>query len=88
MAKHLLFSRQIAMAKLFHCSMRPSLFMIRALGIDPDYLDALNNKALSLLDLERTEEAIDVYDKALSIAPNDVAALNSKGLALLDLGIQ
>lgn len=54
----------------------------KALGIDPNYVDALNNKGVALDNLGRYEEAITYYDKALEIDPNDVDALNNKIAAL------
>jgi len=58
----------------------------KALEIDPNNIDALNNKAMALSDLGRYEEAISSYDRALEIDPNDGNALHNKGIALGKLG--
>jgi len=54
-----------------------------ALGIRPDYADALNNKGYALDKLGRHEEAIEAYDAALGIRPDYAAALYNKGVVLL-----
>ena len=50
-----------------------------SLGIDPEHVTALGNKAL--LNLKKFEEAIRCCDKALEIDPKNLAALLFKGLA-------
>lgn len=57
-----------------------------ALAVDPNYIQAINNKGIALADLGRYEEAIAHYDRALVIDPNYTYALNSKGVSLADLG--
>jgi tetratricopeptide (TPR) repeat protein len=56
------------------------------LAIDPEDIDALNNKALALDNIGNYAEAIKYYDKVLAIIPNSVDALNNKGNALGKLG--
>ena len=56
------------------------------LVIDPNDVDALNNKVLALSNLGKFNESIEYYDKALAISPNDVYALNNKGFTLYNLG--
>ncbi len=58
----------------------------KALEIDPNYVDALNNKGVALGNLGKYEEVITCNDKILKIDPNYVDALNNKGVALGNLG--
>ncbi len=57
----------------------------KALDINPNYIDALNNKGSALDNLGKYQEAIDLFDKALSIDQKNVDALNNKGSALYNL---
>jgi tetratricopeptide (TPR) repeat protein len=54
----------------------------KALSIDPNHANALNNKGLSLVYLGKYQEAIEYFDKALSIDPYDVRAQDNKKIAL------
>jgi tetratricopeptide (TPR) repeat protein len=54
----------------------------KALEIDPHYLNAWNNKGVSLDELGRREEAIACYDKALEIDPRYVKVWYNRGLSL------
>jgi tetratricopeptide (TPR) repeat protein len=54
----------------------------KTLEIDPNYVAALNNKAILLKDFKRYEEAIQYFDKALAIEPSNVYTLNSKAITL------
>jgi len=56
------------------------------LEIDDKYVDAWNNKGITLQNLGKNEEAIRCYDKALEIDPKDVDAWYNKGLSLNNLG--
>jgi len=56
------------------------------LAIKPDYLDALNNRAIALYLLQREEDALAATDAALAIDPRFVGALNNKGNVLLAQG--
>jgi tetratricopeptide (TPR) repeat protein len=47
----------------------------------------LTNKGLILIELQRYEEAIDVFDKILSNASNNVDGLYNKGVALEKIGM-
>jgi hypothetical protein len=58
----------------------------KALAIDPNYNDALNNKGFVLSQPGKYSEAIGYYDKVLDIDPRDKDALNGKGNALNDQG--
>ena len=42
----------------------------RVLEIDPDHVDALSNRGLTLVSLGRFEDAIPCIEKAISITPN------------------
>ena len=52
----------------------------RALGIKPDYAEALYNRGNALSDLKRLDEALASYDRALVIKPDYAEALNNRGL--------
>ena len=43
------------------------------------------NKAISLAELERFEEALECYDKATTLEPNDSLLWYNKGVVLTDL---
>ena len=58
----------------------------KALEIDPNNVNAWNNKGDALFDLGRYEESLVCYDKALEIDPNNVDVWGSKGDALGRLG--
>jgi Tfp pilus assembly protein PilF len=54
----------------------------KALAIQPNYLDAINNRGLVLVALGRPEEAVASFDRALAIKPDYVEALNNVGVVL------
>lgn len=58
----------------------------KALEIDPEYVDALNNKGDALYELGEYNEAIKCYDKTIEIDPKNADALTMKGMALDYLG--
>ena len=65
----------------------------RALEIDPEYLDAITNKAAALRNLARKAqdalkclEAIELCNRALRIKPEHSPAYHEKGMALWVLG--
>ena len=62
--------------------MRPLLHYDKALAINPNNTDVLNNKGAALAKLNNFDEAIASFDKALAIKPNNTDALNGKGAAL------
>ena len=49
---------------------------------DPQNINALINKAVTLQGLDKVNQAIRLYDKALKINPNNIDALINKGSAL------
>ena len=53
---------------------------------DPNYITALFNKGMALLNLRKYKQAIEWYNKALAIDSEDVSALRQKGWALYKLG--
>ena len=57
----------------------------KALAIDPNHVDVLNNRGNALRDLKRPVEALASYDKALAIKPGYVKALNNRGVVLGEL---
>ena len=50
-----------------------------ALAIKPGFAEALYNRAITLCDLDRFEEALTSYDHALTIKPDYVEALSNRG---------
>ena len=54
-------------------------------AINPTYVDAIDNKANALSNLQKYDEAIQYYDKVLAIDPTNVDSLNNKGAALQKL---
>src|SRR5262249_52953119 len=57
----------------------------KALSLKPDYADAAFNRANSLMELGRFEEALAGFDKAIALNPNHAAAFNNRGNALAEL---
>ena len=51
----------------------------RALAVQPDYLDALNNLGVVLKRMGRFEEAVECYQTALKTNPNHVDVLTNLG---------
>jgi tetratricopeptide (TPR) repeat protein len=58
----------------------------KAIEINPNYVDAWNNKGIALEYSGKHKEAIEYYDKALQLDPKYVDAWNNKGLALYNSG--
>jgi tetratricopeptide (TPR) repeat protein len=58
----------------------------RALALNSDHHEALNNKGAVLNDLGRHDEAITAYDAALVVKPDKYETFYNKGNALNDLG--
>lgn len=59
----------------------------KAIEVKPDSKTAWNNKATTLLGLERYDEAITATDKVLLLDPDDIDILYIKGEALNELGL-
>jgi tetratricopeptide (TPR) repeat protein len=57
----------------------------KALGLNPDYVQAIYDRGRALSQLEKYEEAIASYNKALKIDSNNCQACNGKGEALVNL---
>ncbi|WP_135606898.1 tetratricopeptide repeat protein, partial [Methanococcoides sp. NM1] len=57
----------------------------KALEINPDYVDAWNNKGLTLNKLNEFENASESFDKALEINPDDADLWNNKGNTIKNL---
>jgi len=55
------------------------------LEIDPNNIDAMNNKGGILLEQDKIKEAVLYFDKILEIDPNNPTALTNKGLAFARL---
>ena len=50
----------------------------RAIGLKPDYAEALNNKGFSLANLGRFQEAVSAYDRAIGLKPDYAGAWLTK----------
>lgn len=57
-----------------------------ALALDDNYLDAYFNRAITLYDMQRYEEALSDYQEIVARHPNDPAVLNNIGMILHRLG--
>ena len=55
----------------------------RALAVQPNHADALNNRGNTLKELGRLDEALASYNRALTAQPNNAGALNNRGVTLL-----
>lgn len=53
-----------------------------AIGLDPNFTIAINNKGNLFFDLRKYDEAIAMYDNALSIKPEDVDIISNKAFVL------
>ena len=58
----------------------------KALAINPNSFNALDNKATVLLRVGKYNESLPYFDKALAINPNFIYALVGKGIALVKVG--
>ena len=58
----------------------------RVLAVDPENIDAWNNKGVVLSQPRRYEETIACYNKVLEIYPHHAEALNNNGNLLYLLG--
>ncbi len=54
----------------------------KVIGTYPDYVEALNRRAMLYFNLERYEEALDDLDMVLDIEPRHFAALAGRGMIL------
>ena len=70
MVKVLLFTAKVITHKLYSISIK---YIDKALAIDPNYKEALNDKGFALYRLGNHTQAIQYYDKALAVDPNDKA---------------
>ena len=57
----------------------------RALTLQPDYAEVLNNRGNALCELKRYDEALASYGSALTLRPDHVDALNNCGNTLREL---
>jgi len=56
---------------------KADIFFERVLEIDPNHIEALNSKGISLYRLEEYDKARDCFKKVLAIDPENIFALNS-----------
>jgi tetratricopeptide (TPR) repeat protein len=57
----------------------------RALAVQPNHVEVLSNRGVTLRDLKRFDEALASYDHALRVRPDHAEALSNRGLTLHDL---
>jgi len=58
----------------------------KSLEMNPNYINAMDTKALILNQLGKYQDAIQWYDKVLEKEPNFISSINNKGVALANLG--
>jgi tetratricopeptide (TPR) repeat protein len=58
----------------------------RAVALQRDFFDGLNNRGTALAGLDRAQEALDSFGKAISLRPEVASAWNNRACALRDLG--
>ncbi len=58
----------------------------RALAIEPDNAEALNNRGLLLHELQRFDEALESYNRAVAVSPDFAKVLNNRGNTLQAIG--
>ena len=58
----------------------------KSLAINPNYINAMDTKALILIQLGKYPEGIQLYDKILEKEPNFISSIKNKGIALANLG--
>ena len=57
-----------------------------ALALNPDYVEALNNRGIAQASLQQLDQALQSYDNAIALKPDYREALNNKGGVLTVLG--
>jgi len=55
-------------------------YLDRALEINPESAEALNNRGVALFHLERIDESLENLDRAITIDPENVDAMRNIGL--------
>ncbi len=58
----------------------------RALALQPDFIQALNNRGAVLKAMRRHDEALESYDRALALRPDHIEVLNNRAGVLQSLG--
>ena len=58
----------------------------RAIALDPTHLDSYNNLGMTYRDLDRTADAIEVFERALTLAPESPIVNYNLGHALMEIG--
>ena len=77
----------IASSYLFNNNLNESLPNFdKAIELNPQFVEAWNNKGAALWSLGRFEEALEAFDEAIEIDSQVVEAWNNKGAALGSLG--
>ena len=57
-----------------------------ALGIEPNVIEAISNRATALFELSHAEDAVAGFDRALELDPSHAISWNNRGNALCALG--
>lgn len=58
----------------------------KSIELNPNYVDAINNRGVVKYELENYKSAIDDYNKAIELDPNYSMAYNNKAFALMKIG--
>ncbi|QWD59755.1 tetratricopeptide repeat protein [Polynucleobacter sp. MWH-UH35A] len=58
----------------------------RAISIKPDFIEAINNLGLCLVDLDNPDIGLNYFEKALKLQPKFFESLGNKGVALEKMG--
>ena len=58
----------------------------KAIALDPDFIDAYNNRGWAYGSKGEMDQAIADFDRAIELNPDDAEAYNNKGLSKLNLG--
>ena len=65
---------------------RRIVYYDKALAIDPNYVNALNNKAFTLSEMDRNEEALSIIKQPLASNPDNEYLLTTMAFILYKLG--
>ena len=64
---------------------KENLDYTKAIEIDPNYVDAYNNRGVAKMGLEDYKRAISDFTKAIELDPNDAVAYSNRGISKQNL---